>query len=265
MKKFLFVMILALVLSLAFVSTAFADLPRVVDEANLLTEDEEQALEKHIDKIIRKQKFDVVIVTTNSCDGMPLRNYADDYYDYNGYGIGKGHDGVLFLVSMEDRECHIFTTGFGITALTDWGIDYISNEIQGDFSDGYYYEGLSSFVDLTEEFVVQAKTGEPYDVHNKRMTGRDYLIRFIIAAVIGLIIAFIVTGIMRSKLKTKRPNPLAHEYMQGFEITNSRDMFLYRDVKKIPKPQNDNRGGGGGSSIHIGSSGRSHGGGGFKF
>ena len=79
-------------------------LPRVVDDADLLTENEEKSLENQIKAITDEYDFDVVLVTADTLGGKSPMEYADDYYDYNGYGANKDCDGVLLLVSMEDRD-----------------------------------------------------------------------------------------------------------------------------------------------------------------
>lgn len=264
MKKIIIPMIV-LILCFAIVPSAMAANPHVVDDAGLLTSAEESALSDKIDDIVDEYGFDVVIVTTYSCGNQNIMDYADDFYDYNEYGIGENNDGVLLLISMEERDWWISTTGYGITAFTDWGIEYVGEQIKGDLSDGDYYSAFDNFLNLTDDFLKQAKSGRPYDTNNKIMGMKDYAVRVGGAALIGLIVALIATGIMKSKLKSKRPNQFAHEYIRqgSFKITNSKDIYLYRTVNKTPRAESNNSGGG--SSTHMGSSGTMHGGGGGKF
>ena len=94
-------------------------LPRLVDEADLLTDEEEADILEQLDEISERQECDVAVVTVDGLDGKSAMEYADDFYDYNGYGFGEEKDGILLLVSMEERDWYISTCGFGITALTD--------------------------------------------------------------------------------------------------------------------------------------------------
>lgn len=55
---------------------------------------------------------------------------ADDFYDYNGYGYGEEGDGIIFLISMEERKWQISTCGFGITAFTDAGQEYMADPVE---------------------------------------------------------------------------------------------------------------------------------------
>lgn len=70
-------------------------LPRLVDRADLLSELEEEELEARLDEISERQQADVVVVTVNSLDGKSAQDYADDFYDYNGYGIGTDKSGWI--------------------------------------------------------------------------------------------------------------------------------------------------------------------------
>ena len=43
---------------------------------------------------------------------------------------------------------------------------YIGKQIKGELSDGDFAGAFDKFVDLCDEFITQARTGEPYDVKN---------------------------------------------------------------------------------------------------
>ena len=140
MKKIISMLTLTIILVFTTGVTAFADnygiipetrqLPRLVDSSNLLSSSEQTDLVKKLDEISERQKFDVAIVTVDSLDGKTTEAYADDFYDYNGYGQGVNKDGVLLLVSKEmdiqGSYRHITTTGYGKTAFTDDGLQWIS-------------------------------------------------------------------------------------------------------------------------------------------
>lgn len=72
-------------------------LPRLIDGADLLTDSEEAKLLERLDEISEKYQTDVVIVTNYSLEGKTSTAYADDFFDYNGYGFGENADGILFL------------------------------------------------------------------------------------------------------------------------------------------------------------------------
>lgn len=234
-------------------------LPRLVDNADILTDSEEEALLSQLDEISERQECDVAVVTVNSLEGKDVTAYADDFYDYNGYGMGSGDDGILFLVSMGEREWAISTYGFGITAFTDAGLDYMEEKFLPDLSDGNYEEAFSIYAELCDEFLTQAGDGEAYDVKNlpKEPLAKSWIL---ISLIMGAVIAFIITGCMRSRLKTVRKQMSAMSYVKdgSMNLTDSRDMFLYRRVTRRAKPKNTSSSGG--SRTHTSSSGRSHGG-----
>ncbi|MBS7361417.1 MAG: TPM domain-containing protein, partial [Oscillospiraceae bacterium] len=175
---------------------------RVVDMAELLSDSDKTALLSKLDEISERQKLDIVVLTVNTLDGKTPRDYADDFYDYNGYGFGENKDGILLLVSMEDRDWWISTTGYGITALTDAGIEYISKKFLSDLSDGDYAQAFTTYAELCDQFITQAKTGEPYDIGNMPKEPFNVAWNILVAFVIGLVVAFVVTNIMKKQLKT---------------------------------------------------------------
>lgn len=234
---------------------------RLMDTADLLDDTEEEKLMNALDEMSERQKLEIVIVTTDTLDGEDIVSYADDLYDYCNYGYGKDKDGVMFLISMEERDWYISTCGYGITAFTDAGIQYIGSQMKEDLSDGNYAAAFDTFVQKCDEFITQARTGEPFDTSNLPKEPMS-LIWIPISLVVGIAIALIIVGIMKSKLKTVRFQPKAKDYIKegSMNITESRDMFLYRTVDKTEKPKENS-----GSSTHTSSSGKTHGGGGGSF
>lgn len=256
----LFAMVLAVVMAfvpvcentfLAIEAQASESHPlRVVDEADLLTSVEEDELLAQVDEISERHQFDVVVVTVNSLDGEDIQYYAADYYDYNGYGMGENHDGAMFIMSMEEREWFILTTGYGIDVLEDYEIDSIGEKMVTDLSDGLYLDAFETFaeeVDFEVEYGVQEATP-------------SILISIVAGLVLGLIPAFI----MRGKLKSVKMQTSAggYENKGSRNLSTKQDIFLYHTVNRVPKPKENS---GGGSTTFKGSSGRSHGGRGGSF
>ncbi len=248
---------------------AFAENPqRVVDNADLFTDSEETALLEKLNDIYNNKQFDCVIVTITDKSDKSDMEYADDYYDYNGYGYGDNHDGCLMLIRVTndyDRNVWISTTGYGITALTDYGIDYILDEIVPSFSDGDYYKGSDTFAGLVSEFVDEAREGKPYDTNNVKRSKEDYIKAIGISVIIGLVISAVITLSIKAKYKPVKFNRGASNYLVNgsLNIRSSYDNFLYSHVSRTKIESSSSSGGG--SSTHSGSSGTSHGGGGRSF
>lgn len=282
MKKVLTVL-LTVFMCLGFSVTAMAETandsgadaavhpPYVVDKADLLTDEEESQLNRLLADISERQRFTVAVLTTNSMNGKTPAAFTDDYYDYNGYGYGAKKDGAMLMVSMEKRDWHISTTGYGITALTDEGIDYIGEKLIPYLSGGDYYNAFVTYGKFCDEFVAKAHSGSAYDVGNMpsgsavsgASTVPPYVSRIFISLGIGAVLALIVCLIMKSKLKSVKSQPAADNYVRpdSFKLNVSRDIFLYTKTSRRPRPKANS----GGSSTHTSSSGTSHGGGGGKF
>ena len=238
-------------------------LPRLVDDAYLLSDYEYETLLAKLDDISEREQVDIVIVTIDSLEGYTSTEYADDFFDYNGYGMGVGYDGILLLISMEDRDWAISTHGFGITAFSDAGQRYLVDQFIGDLSNGNYSIAFNKFADISENFIIQAKNNKPYDTSNlPKKPLSPYLP--IYTTIIGAFIAFIITGIMRLQLKSVYSESTASNYLKdnSLKISESKDLFLYANLSKtkIEKSQSSS-----GSSTHSSSSGRSHGGSSGKF
>ncbi len=78
-----------------------ADAPRVVDTADLFTDEEEAAIAQAISEQSARGNADIVVVTDDSAYGMSHMEYADDFYDFNGYGFGPDRDGIVLFICME--------------------------------------------------------------------------------------------------------------------------------------------------------------------
>lgn len=267
MKKRVVSIIFAIFLVSLSVLSAFAESEgastygRLVDNAKLLSEDEYSQLKEHIDTVSEKYTFDVVIVTEKSIGDKTPTEYADDFFDYNGYGEGDNHDGILFLLDMENRKWAISTTGAGIPYFTDYGQEKIMDDVKPYLSDGEYYDAFDTFVTMCDDYINKAITDEPYDVNNQPKTIIPIYYIIFGGVGIGALVGFIVVLIMKSKLKTVRMQPLASSYVKSgsFKLTEHSDLYLYRNISKTAKPK-DNDSSSGGSSTHTSSSGTSHGG-----
>lgn len=238
----------------------------LVDDADLLKPEQEKVLLEKLEDISQRQKCDVVVVTVKSLEGKSAQDFADDYFDYNGYGQGKNHDGLLLLVSMTERKWHISTTGYGITAFTDAGLDYLSKQFLPDLKDGDYNAAFTTYAEQCDDFLTQARKGQPYDVHNLPKEPLDwYWIPGALA--IGFGIAYLIVTGMKGQLKSVHYQTGAADYIKknSLKITNSQEFFLFSKVSKQPKPEPSSNSSSGGSSTHTSSSGRSHGGSGGGF
>ena len=274
MKKNLLITILTLVLCLFMVvpvlaegedaENGFADeYYRLLDMASLLSDEEVDSLTAKLDELSLRQKMDVVIATTDTLDGKGVVEYADDLYDYCSFGYGANRDGLILVISMEDNDWYISTCGYGITVFTDAGIKYIGKQIVPYLSDSDFAGAFATYITLCDEFITQAKTDKPYDIGS---LPREPLSPawILVCLIIGLILSCTTVGKMKAKLVTVRAQAAANSYMKdgSMNITDSREMFLYKNVTRTKRSSESSSGG---SSTHTSSSDTTHGGGGGKF
>ena len=283
MKKGILSLIIAILLAVPFCTPAFAadgSAARLNDFAGLLDDSEEQILLANLNEISERQQFDLVAVITDDLGGLDCMNYADDFFDCNGFGYGEGCDGALLLISMEpgNHACWISTSGYGVTALTDAGIDYVLDTIVDDYlvyDD--FYGAIDSFANLCDSFVTQAKNSAPYDIGSmpgeplpdEPLPDESFSTELVLpwiafSLVFGLIVAAIRIASMKSKMKSVRMQAAAGNYVKenSLAITDSSEIFLYSNISRVKIETSSS---GGGSSTHTSSSGRSHGGGGRSF
>lgn len=238
----------------------------VIDRADLLSESEEAALNARIDELIDAYSLDIVILTEDAIGGYTPQKYADWFFLNHDCGVGTSQDGVLFLLSMKDRDWYLCTHGKGIEIFTDYGIREVLGEsaVISHFSDREYYEGFDGFLDLTREFCDAYEAGSPYDTNHGYRNAKDRFVFLAIAVVVSFLIALAILSGFKKQLKTARPQRAAQSYVVpgSLDLRTQKDLFLYSSVAKVPKPKESSSGGG--SSTHS-TGGSSFGGGGGKF
>jgi uncharacterized protein len=208
---------------------------RVVDLAELLSELQERNLSAQFDAIAAKYDCDIAVVTTLSLGEKTPHEYAEDTFFDNGYGIGENRRGVIFIISMEERDWTIFASKeMELTVFTQWSREFIGSQVQPKLSSGSYGTAFELFGSLSEKFLAQAETGKPYSEKNKLVTDENKFFRLLVALAIGLVAATLVTLRMQAKLKNVKAQQLAHEYIRkgSFRVTGENQMFSYKSVTK---------------------------------
>ena len=264
--------------------------PRVFDQAGLFSETEIIQLEEKIAQCRKSTKMDVVIVSAYADGERSAEEYADDYYDYGGFGVGKKASGVLLLYYMDGPgqpggECYISTAGTMINMLTDERIESILDDVYGDL-------GNRNFAGATEHFLEDVKAYVKEGVESGQYTyDRDTgeIVRYHSIRLYEVAIAMVIAGILagsvcldiKKRYAMKQSSREVSNSLQAyradcaFHFSVAGDKMVNKYVRSVPIPRNTSSGSGGrghsGSSsagrstIHTSSSGSSHGGGGRRF
>lgn len=266
----LLIILAILSLIFAFPSPSFGEKILVFDEANLLLEDEEESLNLKANNLSDKYNMDIVIVTTNDTMGKSSRDFADDYFDYGGFGVGEDYSGILFLIDMDNGEAYISTTGIAIRYLTDERIESILDLVfDNGLIDGDYYGAAVGFLKGTEDYLEKGIPSNQYNEPEKpREKNTLTVLDFILSLIGGIVAGGIFLFSIKSKYKFRRARKLYSYGTNSFvNFTRNEDRLLDTFVthRIIPKFRNTSGSTSGRSTTHRSSSGRTHGGGGRKF
>ena len=113
----------------------------VTDQANILQPQAKTQLEALCTELEQKTGAQMAIVTVNSLNGSDIESYAVDLYKQLGVGNKKSNEGVLLLVSPNDRKYRI-EVGYGAEPVItdaragDAGRLMVSYFRRGDYSGG---------------------------------------------------------------------------------------------------------------------------------
>ena len=259
MKKNLLAFLLA-ALFLFLSSTLFAQ-RRVIDNAGLLSSGEIQELERRIAAIASTYNFDLVILTEKNIGSARPMDYADDYFDNNGYGIGANRDGCLFLQVTESRDIFFSTSGRGERILNSAAFNRLENDViqflRADDPAGAY----RVFIRDWEGILASNANGKSDNVIAKHAPA-FYALSWVVSLIIGLVALML----MKAKMSNVRPKTEADSFIipGSLAFTRRQDAFLYSKVTKIERKESSSSSSLS-SSSHTSSSGHSHGGGGGKY
>ena len=225
MKRKGLTVILALLLSLLCsisASAAGETIGYVTDSANLMTAQEQQALEQAAWEISEAHGFGVYLMTVESfrdaTDSFDVFDGATTLYNKYDLGLGDERRGVLLLLSMNGRD-------FALVTYSDYG-NYVFDqttreEMAGYFLDNFaeddWYGGFSDYLDSGDAILTEAPDRLSSEI--SALTGIIFLIPLIIAA--------IAIRILGGKMKSVASAAQADAYTGGLELIDSYDRFTH--------------------------------------
>lgn len=257
------ILLAALVLP-AEAGTNQADTSRkVYDYAGLLSEDQAESLEAYAEDLSEAYEADFVVVTIIENDKRSSQDYADRFFDDNGFGFGEKEeeygkgDGMLFLIDMENREYVLSTSGVFYKAMDDSDVEEFLDYVEADMRAGNYYEACRKALE---------KGSKELDSKHASEIWFPILGGLLSAALItGITLVVLIRNSKKSRLATE-----AGRYMvqDSLHITRCHEVMTGSHTAVSPLPEKSNHGssrssGGGGS--HKSSRGATHGGGSRKF
>ena len=220
-------------------------LPYMVDNAGLLTAEQRTALNRKLKEYSEQCQCDISIVTVNSTEGKDVELYTVDFYDFNGFGYGSSKDGLMLLLSMEERDWCVSRHGKSEHIFTQSVTDEMVGNVSEYLSNNDFYTAFDKFAD-------------DY-LYRYEHAGKVSPVWILADIVIGFIIAYVVMKAKTANLTSVRSKRNAADYVVpgSMVIKSSSDKFLYMNVIKTPRPKETSSNSGGGGHI-TGSSGTTH-------
>lgn len=161
MIKQLFIFFLILLGSLAVKAQNFPEPMRparaVNDFAGMLSPAEQARLEQKLRNFNDTTSSAIVVVTVNSTNGMDVAQYTTELAHKWGVGRADVDNGLVLLVSKNDRTINI-STGYGLEGAVPDALAkrIIEQEIKPRFREGNFYAGLDAATDT----IIKLASGE---------------------------------------------------------------------------------------------------------
>ncbi len=120
----------------------------VNDFAGMMNDKEKQLLENKLSQFEKESSNEISVVTVNSLGEDTIENFAVKLFEEWKIGKEKNDNGVLILVSKEDRKMRI-EVGYGLEpSLTDAiSSQIINNVMKPAFQNNEYFLGIGGAVD----------------------------------------------------------------------------------------------------------------------
>lgn len=196
--------LLFLFISCAFFQTSAQEIPPrpnpprlVTDFTGTLSETELSQLEHKLVAFNDSSSVQIAVVILSSLDGYPLSDYSFKLAEQWGIGQKGKNNGVLLLISMDERKMFI-ATGYGVEGVMPDAIcrQIIENNIKPWFKQGEYYHGIE---EGTTQMINLAR-GEYKPVSPQIRKGKRGLPigkLFVVAVIILLVFLFRVRSVSR--------------------------------------------------------------------
>lgn len=228
---------------------------RVVDNADLLTDEEEAALDDHIDQMRKRLNMDFVFVSEDSSYGLSHQQFAADFYTFNGYGVGDDFTGVIYFVCMEPGNRGFFTAACGSAQelMTAENVNTMDDATIGLFKDGEYAKAIELQFNNLDALYTNGEL--PADYSFLAFAGCGL-------CAIGLFSGAASLGSKRRRMRTVAAAAYAREYSTGEPVYSVyTDVVTGTNVVRVPYVEPSSDGGGSSFSGGFGPSG----GGGHSF
>jgi len=205
--------------------SSFASDMYIYDEAGLLEAEQLVNLDAKAAAVSAKHGYGVYVIVVNDYQDYSTSDvYTAATEMYHGLGLGEGtnREGILLMLSMNDRDYATFFYGQNIEyAFSEYGQIQLEEQFLDDFSNNQWYDGFDDYVSVCDDYLELAAAGNPV-----RESHTDLYVLVIAGS---LLIAFIVVSVLKASMKSVHKGSTANAYVtaDGLNLTAKRDHFLY--------------------------------------
>ena len=239
----------------------------VMDRCGLLSDTQASVLQLKSESLARKYNCGVYIgivpdMSDNTMtfpDAYGVQAYAQYFFaEYCG-GFGDTGNGILLLLSMEERDYDLAAHGdFGNYAFTDYGKSVLEKSFLKYFSNDDWNAGFTSYLEEVGRFLDAAAQGSPIDIAPAKKA-HNLPVAIIVGLIVGIIVASIVCSSLSRSMKSVRAAAIASGFLadNALNFTGKNDVFTHNTVvRQHIENANANQNPKGGTTIN--SSGYSH-------
>lgn len=126
----------------------------VIDQANILSDSDKQALSQHILKLYEQGKAQIGVVIVSTTGQEAIFDYAMRVAEQWQLGTAKRDNGLLMVIAINDRKIQILT-GYGLEGVLPDIVAgrIIRNEITPYFKQAEYTQGIQSGLNEIERIL----------------------------------------------------------------------------------------------------------------
>ena len=210
---------------------------KVYDSAQVLSDEDEQALEKLAERLVLDHGVDAVICTERSLAASPEER-AQSLFNSLDAGAGDDRDGILLLIGFDNDEQHFLTlkNGWARQVFTGYANDRIEELTAQEIEKRDFTGAAKQWLRLSDKFMTAHENGRPYDGVRIYRTGGECLRIFLLWLGAGALAAVGVCALMRLTLRTKPLIRHSAEFSPDkntFTLTKQRDILLYSHTERV--------------------------------
>lgn len=222
-------MVFTLCVSPAAAEQTGAQLNYVTDAAGLLSESENAQLEKMAQTVSQKYGVGVYMVTVEDYrnyqpDGVFIATYT--IYHDNTMGEGPNRDGIMLLLSMDDRDWAMFCYGSRCEYTFDsYGQKQLEEVFLDNFQENDWYGGFADYVNECEAYLETASVGKPVRSSN--------FIPILVAITLSLLLSVLIVSLIWNKMDNVAAKATAATYIsQDLNLTEKTDRFIRKTTHR---------------------------------